>query len=537
MKVCYAALVLAITALFLIQAPAARAETWNLTTGDGSWVDSANWTPATVPNSVGASAIFNTPTGTSTSSLNGDVTVGSITFDHTSAATFTFSIRDNTTASDPVRKLTFDAAGAGPATITASGTAATSSRIQATMYFEDNVVADVSNTVGNSTAGALSITGDITGPGGLTKTGDGQLTMAFNAGSNTQVKAYTGPTVVNGGRWRTSVGGAPTLTSSFTVNNGGQLTPLAAGTYTFGPGPLNLNGAGPTTGPFAPFPGAVRQATDLAVTITNPVVLQSDALLHVQGVASGSLTLNGGVSGSGRLSVGSIPHDANIGRVILDGTNSYAGGTKVQAGTLEALGSSTTALGTGNVTVDSANLVFGGSSAKLHIQSGATNAIADTATLSLAGGNVVGVADDGYAELDGGINETIAGLVLGGVTKAPGIYGSSSSGAPLANQFDEFFSGSGTVTVLAPAVLAGDYNNNGVVDAADYVLWRNGGPLQNDPIGPPIGPAQYDQWKANFGKPVSGVGSSNALGQVPEPTTIALVGLLITGLLVGRREK
>ena len=31
-----------------------------------------------------------------------------------------------------------------------------------------------------------------------------------------------------------------------------------------------------------------------------------------------------------------------------------------------------------------------------------------------------------------------------------------------------------------PAGVAGDYNNNGVVDMADYVLWRNGGPLQNE---------------------------------------------------------
>ena len=82
----------------------------------------------------------------------------------------------------------------------------------------------------------------------------------------------------------------------------------------------------------------------------------------------------------------------------------------------------------------------------------------------------------------------------------------------------------------------GDYNNNGVVDAADYVLWRNGGPLQNDPIGPPIGSAQYDQWKANFGKPGPGAGSGSALGQVPEPTTIALVGLLVSCLLVCRRK-
>ena len=32
-----------------------------------------------------------------------------------------------------------------------------------------------------------------------------------------------------------------------------------------------------------------------------------------------------------------------------------------------------------------------------------------------------------------------------------------------------------------PPGVSGDYNGNGVVDMADYVLWRNGGPLQNDP--------------------------------------------------------
>src|SRR3954468_9066969 len=36
------------------------------------------------------------------------------------------------------------------------------------------------------------------------------------------------------------------------------------------------------------------------------------------------------------------------------------------------------------------------------------------------------------------------------------------------------------ITGLAPVSVQGDYNNNGVVDAADYVLWRNGGPLQNE---------------------------------------------------------
>jgi hypothetical protein len=63
-----------------------------------------------------------------------------------------------------------------------------------------------------------------------------------------------------------------------------------------------------------------------------------------------------------------------------------------------------------------------------------------------------------------------------------------------------------------PASLPGDYNMNGVVDAADYVVWR-----KNDGT-----PAGYDTWRANFGR-TSGSGASLAGAQsVPEPTSLGL---------------
>jgi hypothetical protein len=57
-------------------------------------------------------------------------------------------------------------------------------------------------------------------------------------------------------------------------------------------------------------------------------------------------------------------------------------------------------------------------------------------------------------------------------------------------------------TIVAPGGPTGDYNNNGTVDAGDYVLWRKGGPLQNDPT-PGVQPGDYNVWRANFGKAVS----------------------------------
>jgi hypothetical protein len=64
-------------------------------------------------------------------------------------------------------------------------------------------------------------------------------------------------------------------------------------------------------------------------------------------------------------------------------------------------------------------------------------------------------------------------------------------------------------TITSPGAANGDYNNNGTVDAADYVLWRNGGPLQNDST-PGVQAGDYDVWRANFGK--SGGGSLNTAG-------------------------
>jgi hypothetical protein len=67
--------------------------------------------------------------------------------------------------------------------------------------------------------------------------------------------------------------------------------------------------------------------------------------------------------------------------------------------------------------------------------------------------------------------------------------------------------------------LPGDYNDDGTVGAADYVVWRKyegtGTTLPNDPHGGTIGANQFDTWRANFGN-VYGSGSS-ITGIAPEP--------------------
>lgn len=88
-----------------------------------------------------------------------------------------------------------------------------------------------------------------------------------------------------------------------------------------------------------------------------------------------------------------------------------------------------------------------------------------------------------------------------------------------------------TATFATP--LPGDYNQNGVVDSADYVVWRNqlgtSNPLPNDPNGGTISTTQYTTWRSNFGQTAgSGSQSGTAVGSaVPEPSHLALAVVIM----------
>lgn len=86
------------------------------------------------------------------------------------------------------------------------------------------------------------------------------------------------------------------------------------------------------------------------------------------------------------------------------------------------------------------------------------------------------------------------------------------------------------------AMLEGDYNDDGVVDAADYTAWRSNvgqpsGTLPNDPNGVVIGATQYATWQANFGARLTPAAA------VPESSAIlaSAFGCCIF-YLIGRRE-
>ena len=100
-----------------------------------------------------------------------------------------------------------------------------------------------------------------------------------------------------------------------------------------------------------------------------------------------------------------------------------------------------------------------------------------------------------------------------------------------------------TYTLASAPVVEGDYNGNGVVDAADYTLWLNSlGAIgmdlaadgtSDDLSGVPDGDVDsfdYEYWKANFNALATGSGSA-----IPEPSTAILLVAAFAGLGLIRR--
>jgi endo-1,4-beta-xylanase len=122
--------------------------------------------------------------------------------------------------------------------------------------------------------------------------------------------------------------------------------------------------------------------------------------------------------------------------------------------------------------------------------------------------------------------------ILPGVTHSGGLYLTEGSGLAFLN--GHFLRAS---QVSAP----GDYNQNGTLDAADYVAWRKDNntavTLPNDAT-PGTSATDYTVWRANFGQ-IAGSGSSaSANAAVPEPATFVLLMFAAAGwyLRRGRTE-
>ena len=101
-----------------------------------------------------------------------------------------------------------------------------------------------------------------------------------------------------------------------------------------------------------------------------------------------------------------------------------------------------------------------------------------------------------------------------------------------------------STSVDLKVVIAGDFNRDGTVDAADYVVWRNtvnqsivhgnGADGNSDGV---VDGLDYNVWRGNFGF----IGASNAdsffkAADTPEPTTVSLLVTSVIGYIFARRS-
>src|SRR3954471_14169498 len=344
--------------------------------------------------------------------------------------------------------------------------------------------------VGTPTSQNLNINATLGGSGRLKWNGTGSL---FLLGNNN----FTGGLLFNG-----SSGVNFNNDNSFgtgTMSWGVSSQILAAPTAAV---PINIGNAMATRSAST----MIMSSFAKPVTFSGPWTLASGiSTLDVRSTADSTISgIISGTDGSSALT------KIQTGKLTLAGANTYAGGTTISAGTLELSGASAS-MGTGNISATATGTA-------LVIDSGVTDALGNSAQLSLANGAIL--------NLGSGVNERVGTLSLDTAFQPAGTYGSSLSNA--VNKLDMYFTGTGILTV-GPPILAGDYNNDGIVDAADYVTWRAnvGQPSQslpNDTTGLIIGVAQYDLWRSNFGNtvPVPGAGASIEAGAVPEPDSFAI---------------
>jgi autotransporter-associated beta strand protein len=484
---------------------------WVQATGStATWSDTTKWTggaAGTYPNAVGATATLQNPTRTGSGLLTitmpaTDTTVGEIHFTNQSG----FAYGTRTTLANAGGKLIFQASSGNAKWTEDLNTATAPQNIQNQIQTVVQLNSDLEinqNNYQNLNTGTI-FTNRIDGSASRTiiKKGVGGIQFNASAALNTG-EGFFGQILLQEGSIRT-INSTVTLStvSGITVSAGGQLqladnAAVPVSDYNLASGAvLNINGDGTLAVGSSGPQGALRFGIATAHTMTfhNPVVLQSNSTISEGGlgaegvldnVVSGAFTLT--KQGDGKLT-------------ITNPASGWGGDTRILSGP-------TTGISTLSI----------------------TNPILAT------GKDVYVSATRTALDLNFSGTNTVHALYLDNSAQAAGTYGAVGSSDP--NDIEvAWITGTGQLIVSTQPTpgVPGDFNNNGVVDAADYVLWRKGGNLQNEISAPgTVNGQDYLDWKGRFGA-ISGSGTSLGGSTIPEPAAWILLASIVP--LMGRRS-
>ena len=260
------------------------------------WTSPGNWSPATVPNSVGVIAYKNIDlVGNQTVNVNIPVTLGELVVGDSDGSQTTL-LRKNTNGS-----LLFDQPGSAMAFLTraAGGTGEVTFNNDLNITLNDDLTVRLG---GGSDSSTMTIAGSLSGIGkGLTKEGD--VLALVLSGNNT----YTGATSVNGG--------ILALAGSGTLGNGADLV-LSGGRLDLGTLSATVAAVSITA---APEDGDTIGNGSLSGTSYSASNVSGNAIVAANLLANGSAGFN----------------KSGDGVTTLSGTNTYTSATTVAGGVLK----------------------------------------------------------------------------------------------------------------------------------------------------------------------------------------------------------